>query len=65
GDKWLVSSGLSVGDRVITEGMQKVRPGAAVKVASAESKPAEGPKPAASPESKPVEETQPAAGASK
>ncbi len=32
GDKWLVSSGLSSGDRVIVEGMQKVRPGASVKV---------------------------------
>lgn len=28
GDKWLVTSGLSPGDRVIVEGMQKVRPGA-------------------------------------
>lgn len=32
GDKWLVSSGLSQGDRVIVEGMQKVRPGMDVKV---------------------------------
>jgi membrane fusion protein (multidrug efflux system) len=32
GDKWLVSSGLAKGDRVIVEGMQKVRPGMAVKV---------------------------------
>jgi membrane fusion protein (multidrug efflux system) len=31
GDKWLVSSGLKPGDRVIVEGIQKVRPGAAVK----------------------------------
>ena len=31
GDKWLVSSGLAQGDRVIVEGMQKVRPGATVK----------------------------------
>ncbi len=30
-DQWLVSSGLATGDRVIAEGMQKVRPGAAVK----------------------------------
>jgi membrane fusion protein (multidrug efflux system) len=27
GDKWLVSSGLSVGDRLIVEGLQKVRVG--------------------------------------
>jgi membrane fusion protein (multidrug efflux system) len=33
GDQWLVSSGLTFGDRVIVEGLQKVRPGAAVKVA--------------------------------
>jgi membrane fusion protein (multidrug efflux system) len=32
GDKWLVSSGLTAGDRVLVEGMQKVRPGAAVRV---------------------------------
>lgn len=31
GDKWLVSSGLTSGDRVVVEGMQKVRPGASVK----------------------------------
>jgi membrane fusion protein (multidrug efflux system) len=32
GDKWLVSSGLAPGDRVVVEGMQKVRAGASVKV---------------------------------
>lgn len=31
GDQWLVLSGLAPGDRVIAEGMQKVRPGAEVK----------------------------------
>jgi membrane fusion protein (multidrug efflux system) len=31
-DKWLVSSGLAPGDRVVVEGMQKVRPGTSVKV---------------------------------
>jgi len=31
GDKWLVSAGLAPGDRVIVEGVQKVRPGASVK----------------------------------
>ncbi len=31
GDQWLVSSGLTPGDRIIAEGMQKVRPGAEVK----------------------------------
>jgi membrane fusion protein, multidrug efflux system len=32
GDQWLVSSGLTSGDRVIVEGMQKARPGASVKI---------------------------------
>ncbi len=30
GDQWLVTSGLTAGDRVIVEGVQKVRPGAVV-----------------------------------
>jgi membrane fusion protein (multidrug efflux system) len=34
GDQWLVSAGLATGDRVIAEGMQRVRPGAAVKEVS-------------------------------
>ena len=32
GNSWLVSSGLSAGERVIIEGMQKVKPGASVSV---------------------------------
>lgn len=32
GDKWFVASGLAQGDRVIVEGVQRVRPGASVKV---------------------------------
>jgi len=31
GDQWLVESGLAAGDQLIVEGLQKVRPGAAVK----------------------------------
>lgn len=31
GNKWLVSSGLAAGDRIIVEGVQRVRPGATVK----------------------------------
>jgi membrane fusion protein (multidrug efflux system) len=31
GDKWLVTAGLTDGDRVIVEGVQRVRPGSAVK----------------------------------
>ena len=38
GDKWLVSSGLHSGDRVIVEGIQKARPGASVKVVSFDEK---------------------------
>ncbi len=34
GDQWLVSSGLSVGERVIVEGMLSVRPGTVVKAVS-------------------------------
>jgi len=30
GDKWLVSSGLAAGDRVVVEGLQKIQPGATV-----------------------------------
>ncbi|HNW39357.1 MAG TPA: efflux RND transporter periplasmic adaptor subunit [Candidatus Omnitrophota bacterium] len=36
GDKWFVSSGLNPGDRVIVEGIQKVRPGVSVKVVSSD-----------------------------
>lgn len=32
GDAWLVTDGLNVGERVIVEGVQRVRPGVAVKV---------------------------------
>ncbi|HVO66436.1 MAG TPA: efflux RND transporter periplasmic adaptor subunit [Syntrophales bacterium] len=35
GDRWLVASGLTPGDRVIIEGVQKVRPGAPVKIVPA------------------------------
>jgi membrane fusion protein (multidrug efflux system) len=33
-DKWLVTSGLKPGDRIIVEGIQKARPGALVRIAS-------------------------------
>ena len=35
GDKWLVSSGLMAGDRVIVEGLQKVQPGMPVEATEA------------------------------
>jgi len=48
GDAWLVTEGLKVGERVIVEGLQRVRPGAAVKVVPFGGKAAEaGSQPAA------------------
>lgn len=35
GDKWLVTSGLNAGDKVVTEGLQKLRPGAQIKAVPA------------------------------
>ncbi len=45
GDRWLVTGGLAPGDRVIVEGLQKIRPGAEVRVTpyvTASSQPAAG-----------------------
>jgi len=48
GDKWLVREGLNPGDRLIVEGLQKVRPGSPVRIAQAgAAAPAEGTSPAA------------------
>lgn len=47
GDKWLVSAGIAAGDRVITEGSQKVRAGATVKVVSMDEAPKKAVPPAA------------------
>ncbi|MGZ6292917.1 MAG: efflux RND transporter periplasmic adaptor subunit [Syntrophales bacterium] len=47
GDKWLVSSGLAAGDRIIVEGIQKVRPGASVKVVPFDAGRKDGPEAAA------------------
>ncbi len=43
GDNWLVSKGLKAGDRVILEGIQKARPGTAVKAVPFGSKPEAAP----------------------
>lgn len=43
GDKWLVASGLAGGDRVIVEGLQKVRPGVPVKIVPSGSGPKAAP----------------------
>jgi len=42
GDKWLVNSGLAAGERVIVDGLQKVRPGAKVKAVEAAAPTADG-----------------------
>lgn len=53
GDSWLVSDGLKVGDRVILEGLQKARPGTAVKAVPFGSPQAAAPaQPAAAPAAK-------------
>lgn len=36
GDQWLVDEGLSAGDRVIVEGLQKIQPGAPVQITDSE-----------------------------
>lgn len=40
GDRWLVDDGLAAGDRVIVEGLQKIRPGAPARIAAPASAPA-------------------------
>ena len=50
GDQWLVSSGLTSGERVIVEGMQKARPGSSVKVVSGDAGRKEGAAPGSTPQ---------------
>jgi membrane fusion protein, multidrug efflux system len=45
GDQWLISSGLKVGERIIIEGIQKVRPSAPVKEVPADADPKNGTNP--------------------
>lgn len=45
GDKWLVEEGLAAGDRVIIEGLQKIRPGAPVQATEAGAAPRAGDQP--------------------
>jgi membrane fusion protein, multidrug efflux system len=49
GDKWLVTSGLKAGERVIVEGLQYAKPGSAVNPTEAESAPAPAPGGSAAP----------------
>lgn len=46
GERWVVRSGLAAGDRVIVEGLQRVRPGAPVQAQEAGAAPAQAPAPA-------------------
>lgn len=43
GDQWLIREGLKPGDRLILEGLQKIRPGVSVKVVPFGAKPAQTP----------------------
>lgn len=52
GDQWLVTSGLSGGERVVVEGMQRARPGATVKAVPLQESHSE-PEPRARPEAQP------------
>jgi membrane fusion protein (multidrug efflux system) len=52
GNQWLVTSGLAPGDRVIVEGMQKVKPGILAKAVPSEE--TEAPKPAAENKTRPA-----------
>lgn len=47
GDKWLVESGLAAGDKLIVEGLQKIRPGAPVQATEQGSAPLAAAQPAA------------------
>jgi len=47
GDRWLIDSGLKAGDRLIVEGLQKIRPGAPVLAPERGSAPAQPPAPPA------------------
>lgn len=42
GDRWLVTEGVRAGDRVIVEGLNRIRPGAPVRAVPAGSRPASG-----------------------
>jgi len=41
GNQWLISEGLQAGDKLILEGLQKIRPGAPVRAVELEAAPAE------------------------
>src|SRR5206468_10247369 len=43
GDAWIINKGVQAGDRVITEGLMRLGPGAPVRIAQANAKPAAQP----------------------
>jgi membrane fusion protein (multidrug efflux system) len=43
GDQWLILEGIKAGDRLILEGLQKIRPGMPVKVVPSVAKPIPAP----------------------
>jgi membrane fusion protein (multidrug efflux system) len=47
GEEWVITSGLNPGDRVIVDGVMKVRPGAPVTIAQAQPSPPAAQPPAA------------------
>ncbi|HEX7328580.1 MAG TPA: efflux RND transporter periplasmic adaptor subunit [Casimicrobiaceae bacterium] len=59
GDSWLVDSGLAAGDRVIVEGLQKIRPG--MKVHATEAAPPAAPPTPSTPAAAPPSKSAPAA----
>ena len=59
GNDWLVTSGLSAGDRVIVEGRLKIRPGQKAKVVSLDTKPDAERADPSSPNEKPTPEESP------
>ena len=60
GDKWVVSSGLASGDKLIVEGIQRVRPGVPVKTIPFEDTQKGNPEPAKTTANPPGKTGQPA-----
>lgn len=59
GDRWLITSGLAAGDKLIVEGLNKIGPGMPVHANEVAPKTAEAPPGAAAPEGAPAEAAKP------
>ncbi len=59
GDRWLVEEGLAAGERVVTEGLQKIRTGATVAATEAGAPPAPGSAPGSPPAAPPGDKAAP------